>query len=80
MPLQNNTFESIRQVFTEILSVDEPTATVSSVELVLCLVFQFYGQAKDYFGPESFRMALSLGLTFLKAILLIPLIFQTSLC
>jgi len=58
MPLQNNTFEQIRQVFAEILSLKEPTAKIPSSDLILALVFHFFGQAKDFFSLEAIRRAL----------------------
>ena len=55
MPSENNTLEQIRQVFSDILSIKEPTAKIPSFELISCLVFNFSGQAKDFFSLESLR-------------------------
>lgn len=58
MPIKNNIFESIQQLFKETLSIFEPTAKIPSSDILVCLVFHFFGQAKDSNSLESIRREL----------------------
>ena len=50
MNIENNRFERIRQVIAEKLTIKEPSNTlVPTFEWITCMVFQFSGQADDFF-------------------------------
>ena len=58
MTKENINLEELKQVFFEILSINESTAKIPTFELITCLVFHFCSQTHDFYSLEGIRREL----------------------